>query len=101
MEHSENRIITTLESEVGPGMLHSSVQQTFPCKNTRQLVQDQNMAGSLRFEPVTFLQSACLLNAGVGDSRSISFSNSPDCVNDFIFGMLYFRFSSVSLICLL
>ena len=49
-EHSENKIITYFESEVGPpGGLQLSIEQTLL--------------------PLAFLQRSCLLNAGLEHSR--------------------------------
>ena len=36
MEHSENKIITNFENEVGPRVLQFIIQQASPCKNSRQ-----------------------------------------------------------------
>ena len=47
IEHNENKIIKNVEDEVGPGVLKSSVQQTSPCKNTRQQRQNRNIAFGL------------------------------------------------------
>ena len=33
IEHSENKIITNFENEVGPGVFQTSVQQTLPWKS--------------------------------------------------------------------
>ena len=49
IEHSKNKIIGNFESEVGPGVLQFSIQEAFPCKNSRQQGQNRSMVSSLRF----------------------------------------------------
>ena len=67
IEHSENKIIRNFESEVGPGIVEFIIQQTLPCKKSRQQRQNRNVISFLRFVP---LLQACLLKAGVAHSRS-------------------------------
>ena len=65
-EHSENRIITCFENEVGPGTIQSSVQY----------VSNQEMIHRIRIEmiqkqlqwfvPSVFLQHSCLFKCWIG-----------------------------------
>ena len=43
IKQSKNKIVTKSENEVGPGVVQYSVQQTLPCKNSRQQGQNRNV----------------------------------------------------------
>ena len=51
-------------------MIQIIIQQTSPCKKSRQQGQNRNVLSFLRFAPLIFLLWACLLNAGQEYSRS-------------------------------
>ena len=40
IEHSENKIITNFETEVGPGVLQFRIQEASPCKKSKQKEQN-------------------------------------------------------------
>ena len=42
MEHSENKIITYMENEAGPGVLQSSVQQTYTLRDYFQTTMTES-----------------------------------------------------------
>ena len=89
IEHSENKIITHFENEVGPGVLWSSNQQTYNLQNFAQHRQNRHIISCTWFVPLVFLQHSCLSNAGLEHSRSDLIFKHPRLKNDSIFGMLY------------
>ena len=88
-EHSENKVITRFENEVGPGVLWSSNQQTYNLQNFAQHGQNQHIISCTWFVLLVFLQHSCLSNAGLEHSRSDLVFKHPRLKNDSIFEMLY------------
>ena len=89
IEHSENKIITHFENEVGPGVLWSSNQQTYNLQNFAQHGQNRHIISCTWCVPLVFLQHSCLLSAGLEHSWSNLVFKHPRLKNDSIFGMLY------------
>ena len=84
--HSENKIITHFENEVGSGVFRSSIQQTYNL-HVFHTVRTESTHNQLHvIFHLVFLQHSCLSNAGLEHFRS-------DLVyrlrNNFIFEILY------------
>ena len=92
IEHSESKIITYFENEVEPGVLQSSVQQTYTLQNFSQEGQNRHIICDKYFESLEILQRLSLLNARLEHCRSDLVSKQPRLRDSFIFGMLYFDY---------
>ena len=79
MEHSENKIITHFENEVGFGVRQSSIQHVQKFHTTRT-------------ESIHNQQGSCLSDAGLEYYRSDLVFKHPVLRNNFIFGILYLYF---------
>ena len=89
IEHSENKIITHFENEVGPEMLWSSNQQTYNLQDFAQHGQNRHIISCTWCVPLVFLQHSCLSSAGLEQSGSNLVFKDPRLKNDSVFGMLY------------
>ena len=79
IEHSENKIITCFENEIGPGMLQPRVQLTY----SLQIIHKKDRYDTNQLHMVCAFGILAALVFATLDWRTpgpISFSNSPDCV---------------------
>ena len=90
IEHSENRMITYSENEVGPGLLQFRVQQRYTLQKFLTEVTDIYIwFVANAFECLEMLQRSGLLNVTVEHIRSDLNFNQPRLLHNFIHRMFY------------
>ena len=83
------KIIMCSENEAGPRVLQSSVQQHAPCKNSKQVRQDQNTLRDIGIDLGNSCECVSSLSTGFKQSRSDLVFELFSLPDNSIFGLLF------------